>query len=207
MILDASNMEATSKTAVQTTLVLYTAVDHLHRGGAGIGITQHAECTTVRHSKKHRLPAREAKYSICGQDFQKKNIKTAPRAEMLAMQHALGLARSTIKEGIPRGFNLQWIKLFSEAWYVVQLVNHHRERGPKSLSEVTSTNDREMIKRVLSAIKKVSRLGLDITISVAEKGDRAGAKVRTLARQKGCKSRRSRHRMILARRVSRSAEN
>ncbi|KAI6083555.1 hypothetical protein F4821DRAFT_244573, partial [Hypoxylon rubiginosum] len=120
---------------------------------------------------------------------------------MLTMLHALGLARTTIKRGFPRGVQLQGVTVYSESARDVLRVNHHIEQGPDSLQDVKSANDRKMIGKVLAAVRKLSRPGLHVSISVTGNGgdiDPAGKKARTLARQKGRKACRSRHRLRLA---------
>lgn len=76
---------------------------------------------------------------------------------------------------------------------VVDLVNFHRDHGPESLERVISTNDRSMIKRLLTGILALSRRGVDAAI--AEDGQESSSKetikAKTMARKKGRKACRS----------------
>ncbi|KAL9043251.1 MAG: hypothetical protein Q9214_003556 [Letrouitia sp. 1 TL-2023] len=201
ILLIATMMKARPKT-VQIVLKSNTAVDHLHQQGVGIGVVQHAECATTGVNQNHLVPAQDRKYGIPAERFMVDNVKTTTRAQMLALLHALGLARVTIKRGSPRCVRFQSVVVFSESSKVVQLVNHHIEHGPDSLQDVTSTNDRKMIKSVLAAVQRLSRHGLHVSIRVSSRGDRTGEKARKFARQKGRKACKSRHQLWLAQNIS-----
>ncbi|KAI4166371.1 MAG: hypothetical protein LQ342_000261 [Letrouitia transgressa] len=194
-------MQARPKT-VQIILKSNTAVDHLHRQGVGIGVVQHAECATTCVNQNHLVRAQDRKYGIPAKRFMVDNVKTATRAQILALLHALALARATVKQGSPRCVQFQSVVVFSESSKVVQLVNHHMEHGPDRLEDVTSTNDRKMIKKVLTAVQRLSHHGPNVSISVSSRGDKTGEKARKLARQKGRKACKSRHRLRLAQNIS-----
>ena len=101
----------------------------------------------------------------------------------------------------------QSIVVFSKSSNAVRLINQHIEQGPDSLRDVRSANDRKMIKRVLSAVQKLSRRsGLHTSIRVTNTGSIAGGKAQKLARQKGRKACKSRRRLWLAQNISPSQE-
>lgn len=135
-------------------------MDYLHRSGVCIGVVQHVECATTGTTQNHLVPSQDHKYDITGQNPSVDNVKTATRAHLLVLQHALELAHSTIKRGSPRGVRLQSVMVSSESSKSVQLVDYHIEQGPDSPQDVKSANDREMIRSVLLAVQKLSYLGL-----------------------------------------------
>ena len=178
---------------VQLVLVLHTAVDYLYGQGAGIGIVQRAECATTGITKNHLLPSEERKYGVTRGKLGVENIKTAGRAQMLALLHALCLARATVKRGYPKTTQLQKVTVFSDSPKIVQSINHHAKYAPDSLQDVKSTNDRSLIQKVIAGIRRLSRRGLEVAISVSSDKDNAAKRARTMARQRGrkaCKSRR-----------------
>lgn len=92
------------------------------------------------------------------------NVQTAVRAQILAMQKALDFARTTITQRLPLGVRLQDITVRLQTPEVVQFINHHRAFGPDSIQEVTNMKDREMVEQVLTAVRNMTRDGLDISI-------------------------------------------
>jgi hypothetical protein len=95
----------------------------------------------------------------------------------------------------------------------LETVNHHIQNAPKSLKQVRRMNDWLMIERVVKAVKKkLFRRGVNISITVSDVNDttvararararasaRASARARTLARQRGSKACKSRHRRVRA---------
>ena len=204
----AAMMETNTNPAQQAQIILtlHTAVDYLHRSGVGIGLVQQAQCATTGVTQNHLVPARDRKYGITRQNFGVNNVKTGTRAQMLALLHALGLARSTIKSGPRKDVCFQSIVVFSDSSNAVQLINEHIELGPDSLRYVKSANDRKMIKRVLSAVQKLSRRGLHTSIRVTSTASIAGGEAQKLARQKGRKACKSRRRLWLAQNISLSED-
>lgn len=183
---------------IQLVLVFHTAVDYLYRQGAGIGVVQQAECATTGVIKNQLIPGQERKYGITRENLVVQNIKTAGRAQMLALVHALGLAHGTIKRGCPKAVQIKKVTVFSDSPKVVHTINQHIKYAPDRLRDVASTNDRSMIKRVIARVRRLSRRGLEVAIAVSSGKDKAGEKVRTMARQRGRKSCGSRRRLLLA---------
>ena len=175
----------------QLDLVLHTAVDHKHLQGAGIGVVQRAECPSTGTLKNDRIPGQELKYSYSRQELVTNNIKTATRAHMLAMLHALGLASRTVQARRQSGW-IRKIIIYSNLHSAVQAVNHHITQNIDSLQDVASTSDRSLIKKVVTKVRKLSRVGLEVAILASCEKDKGGERARTLARQKGGKSRKSR---------------
>nr|POF03892.1 hypothetical protein CFP56_21648 [Quercus suber] len=64
----------------------------------------------------------------------------------------------------------------------------HIQDAPESLKHVTKTNDVLVIKRVIRAVKKLSRHGVRVSIATADEYDMIMKKARTMARQKGSKA-------------------
>lgn len=124
-------------------------MDHIHLRGAGIAVVQRAECPSAGALKNDRIPGQELKYSYSRQELVTNNIKTATRAHMLAMIHALGLASRTAKALCQSGL-VRKIVIFSELPSAVQAVNHHITHNTDSLQHVASTNDRALIKKVVT---------------------------------------------------------
>ena len=108
---------------IQFVLVLHTVVDYLYRQGAGMGIVQRAECATTGIINNHLIPGQERKYDIARENLVVENFKTAGRAQMLALVHALGLAHGTIKRGCPNAVQPQRVTVFSDSLKVVQTIN------------------------------------------------------------------------------------
>jgi len=74
---------------------------------------------------------------------------------------------------------------------VVELIEHHRTRGPKSLEFVVSTENRSLLRIILAIIKQLSRYNVqDLFLEDRAEGnvlDAARAKIMTLQRKKkGC---------------------
>ncbi|KAJ9606195.1 hypothetical protein H2200_009156, partial [Cladophialophora chaetospira] len=190
-------MEMQSK-PIYLALILHTSVDHLHRQGAGIGVVQRVECAMTGITKSQLIPSQQRKYSFTREKLVVDNVKTAGRAEMLAVVHALGLARATMKRGCPKTAQVQRVNVFSDSLKAVQTINYHLKHGLESLDGVKSTNDGSMIKRVVTKVRELSRLGLEVAVAMSDGKDKAEAKARTIARQKGRKACKSRHRLRLA---------
>ncbi|KAL9088904.1 MAG: hypothetical protein Q9165_005961 [Trypethelium subeluteriae] len=184
--------ENRSKTP-QVVLALHIAVDCVYRQGAGIGIVQRAECAATGTIKRQPILDQERKYGFSREDLAVENIKTHARAHIIALVHALGLARGTIKRRSSLATKVQKVAVYSDSLKVVELINHHIKHAPASLANVKSTNDRSMIKRVIIAAQKLSRQGLEVLIAGSSGNGKGWARARILARQKGrqaCKSRR-----------------
>jgi hypothetical protein len=184
-------------------LILHAEVSYVSGQGLGIGIVQQAELVVEDGARKPRAgisvsPTKEKKYSIKGEFFTAKNVETKERAYMLALQHALGMAKSVIKKnGTKEGSNVAEVKIAIPSPAVVETVNYHIQNSPESLKHVKKMNDRVMIERVVRSVKKVFRRGVNVSISLADGHDTKVARAKTLARQKGskaCKSRRQRNR-------------
>ena len=112
---------------------------------------------------------------------------------MLAVVYALGLARGTIKRGCSKAAQIRQVTVFSDLLKAVQTINYHIKHAPESLQNVASTNDSSMIKRVITRVRELSRLGLEVAVATSSGKDKAEGKARTIARQNGrkaCKSRR-----------------
>jgi predicted MarR family transcription regulator len=184
--------------AIQLVLVLHTAVDYVYAQGVGISLVQRAECATTGIIKNDIIQTEERKYSIKRENFTVENIKTPNRALMLALLHALGLARGTIKRHCSKTVQLQEVTIHSSSPAIIQIVNHHIKHAPKSLEDVASTNDRSMIKRVVAGVRKLSHYGLKVSIAVFGTEDETGKTAWTMARQRGRKACRSRLQLRLA---------
>ena len=191
-------MDETILKPVPLVLVVHTAVDYLRRQGAGVGIVQQAKCLATDTINHQLIPDQERKYGIKGENLAVENVKTAERAEMLALLHALGLARGTVKRSSQRAVELKRVAVFSESLEVVGKINHHLKYAPHSLQDVASANDRAIIKRVIAGVRKLSRHGLEVTIATSSENSKARDRARTLARQKGRQACKSRRRLQLA---------
>jgi ribonuclease HI len=177
-------------------LILHAEVDYVHKQGLGIGIIQQAERVVEAGARKPRAgsvsPTKEKKYSIKGELFTAENVKTKERSYMLALLHALGMAYSTIKKnGTNEGSNVEDVKIATSSPAVVETVNHHIQNSSESLEYVANMNDRVMIERVVRAVKKVFRRGVNVSITLADGHDTTVARARanTLARQRGRRQR------------------
>ncbi len=193
-LLDFAMVETRSRSD-QLDLVLHTAVDYLHRRYAGISVVQRAECVNTSAFKNDRIPGRELKYSYSRDDLVTKNIKTAKRAQMLAIIHALGLAYGTVKRLQPNTLPLRKVVLLSESPSAVHTVKHYIHQDPSCLKDIASANDRLLIEGIVARVRNLSRRGLEVAISVYTGADRASKRARTLARQKGRKASKSRRRL------------
>lgn len=186
-----SHLRPTTPVAPGLSLILHTAIDFVHLQGIGIGIIQRAPTGAARNN---RIPIEKRKYSVKRGQFSTENVKTRKRAYMFAFLHAMGLARGTIRRRRTTTLRFQKVTVLCDSLAVVDLVNFHRDHGPESLEGVKSANDREMIKRVLTGIRELSRRGVEVVI--AEDGEegssKEGMKAKTMARQRGRKACRSR---------------
>lgn len=144
-----SHLRHATPVAPRLSLVLHTAVDFVPLQGIGIGIFQRAPTGAARNNI---IPIEKRKYSVKRSQFSSENVKTRERAYMFAILHAMGLARGTIKRRCTTTLRIQKVMVLCGSSTVVDLVNFHRDHGPKSLERVISTNDRSMIKRVLIGI-------------------------------------------------------
>jgi len=108
-------------------------VDYLYRQGAGIGVVQSAECATTGIIKNQLILSQERQYGITRENLTVENVKTAGRAQMLALVHALGLAHGMIKRGCPNAAQVQQVTVFSDSLKAVQTINYHIKHAPESL--------------------------------------------------------------------------
>ena len=166
------------------TLTIHTAVDFVRAQGVGIGLVQ---CATPTGRSEER------KYGFKRSQLACENVKTPERANMLALLHALGLARTTIKR---LGVHVQTLTVFCSSSNVCDIINHYLECSLIELEHVVSTNDRAMIRRVVVSVRELERRGVEVRIvhSVSFQVSEEAARVRTLARQNGSKACRSRRR-------------
>lgn len=176
------NMVEKRPKPIQLTLVLHTAVDYLYHQGAGIGILQRAQCTKTGIIKNQILPVQQRKYGIKSEKFVVENIETSGRAQMLALMHALGLAYGTIKRGCPKAVQVKRVTVFSDSPKVVRTINYHIKHRLESFPNIASTNDYLVIKRVITKVRRLSSLGLEVAIVVFNGKDKAEGKARTIAR-------------------------
>ncbi len=155
-------------------LVLHTAVDHFLGQGAGIGVVLRAESTTTC-IKDPRIAPQERKYGFTRKSLVLENVKTVARVQMLAILHALGLAKSVIKGRCSntKVDDVTNVDVIGDSRWVVEKVNHHLKLGVESLEEVASTNDRSMIGRIVVAVRKMSRRGVEVSIAVHQSEDRS----------------------------------
>lgn len=186
-----SHLRHTTPVAPRLSLVLHTAIDFVPLQGIGIGIVQRAPTGAARNNI---IPIEKRKYSVKRCQFSVENVKTRERAYMFAILHAMGLARGTIKRRCTTTLRIQKVMVLCGSSTVVDLVNFHRDHGPESLERVISTNDRSMVKRVLTGIRELSRRGVDVAITEdgQESSSKETIKAKTMARQKGRKACRSR---------------
>ena len=188
-----ASMDKNSLKSVQLVLALHAAVDFVHCQGAGVGIVQRAECAATGIIKMQLIPDQERKYGFSREKLVVENIKTPARAYMLAVVRALNLAKGTIKRHSSKAARVQKVTVYSNSPKVVETINHHIKHAPTSLNNVTSTNDRLMIKRVVTGARKLSRQGLEISIVGSSGECKRWERARKLAMQKGrqaCRSRR-----------------
>jgi hypothetical protein len=166
-----SHLGHTTPVAPQLSLVLHTAVDFVPCQGTGIGIVQRAPTGAARNNI---IPIEKRKYSVKRSQFSAENVKTRDRAYMFAILHAMGLARGTIRRRSTTTLWIQKVMVLCDSSTVVDLVNYHRDHGPESLEDVRGTNDRSMIRRVLTGLRELSRRGVDVAI--AEDGQESSSK-------------------------------
>jgi hypothetical protein len=179
-------MPESTPTLQRHALNLYTAVDFVRAQGVGIGIVQHATPSTG---------IVERKVGITRDHFTRENVKTPRRAHMLAILHALGLARGTVKR---HGIQVQKVTVFCNEATACRQITWYISHGVKALEEdVASANDRAMIKRVVVAVRELTKRGIDISVALAEaeNENKEAAKAKRLARQKGRKACQSRRRV------------
>jgi len=124
---------------------------------------------------------KKRKYSVKRSQFTAENVKTPKRACMFAVILEMGLARGTIKRRCTTTLNIHKVTVLCDSSAVVELVKFHRDSGPKSLDNVTSTNDRATVKRVLVGIRELSRRGVDV--SSLRKGWKVTARKQRMRRQ------------------------
>lgn len=178
---------------------LYTAVDYLYGQGAGIGIVLRAENTSrTTGMKGPTIPTQERNFSVTREQLGPENVKTAGRAEMLALVHALGLAYGTIRRLRTRVDRPQEVTVLCRSPKVVQTVNYHVKHASDSFREVASANDRSMIKRVVTSVRRLSRRGLQVSIALSCGDNEPGERAQTMARQRGRKACKSRRQLQLA---------
>jgi hypothetical protein len=173
-------------TSQRHALNLHTAVDFVRAQGVGIGIVQHATPSTG---------IVERKLGITRDHFTRENVKTPRRAHMLTILHALGLARGTVKR---HGIQVQKVTVFCNEATVCRQITWYISHGVKALEEdVASANDRAMIKRVVVAVRELTKRGIEISVVLAEaeNENKEAAKTKRLARQKGRKACQSRRRV------------
>ncbi|KAI9677943.1 MAG: hypothetical protein M1822_008051 [Bathelium mastoideum] len=186
-------MDENSLESFQLVLALHTVVDYINRQGAGLGIVQQAEYAATDIFEKQLIPDQELKYGFNAEKLVFENIRSPARAHMLALVHALGLAKRTIKRYSLQTTKVQKIQVYSDSSEVVQTVNHHISHAPTSLANVTSTYDRLMVRRVVTKAQQLSRQGFKVYITDSGEKSKGWERARVIARQKGrqaCKSRR-----------------
>jgi ribonuclease HI len=125
-------------------------VSYIGGEGIGIGVVQRTESYApgARFTRDHVVPTQERKYSIRREKITIHNVETSERAHMLAVSHALRLARRTIKA--PYGtVQLNKITVFSNSEDTVRSINGHNGNSFETLNDIKSLKDRKMIKKVL----------------------------------------------------------
>ncbi|KAK4503076.1 hypothetical protein PRZ48_006503 [Zasmidium cellare] len=183
---------------LQATLQISIAVDFVHSQGVGIGITQKATTPTARVDTGciQATTTEEINLGIPRERMATEGIKTALNARLLAILHALGLARRTIrKQGVRSKPQIRRVELVCDSEKVVEMVKHHVEHAPESYEGVKG---RKLVKKVVAGVERLSRWGLRVSLVVAGRNgrDKIAARARTLARQKGSKACRDRRRHL-----------
>lgn len=190
-------MDESISKPTQLALVLHAAVDYVYGQGAGLGIVQRAECATSGIIKSHLIPSQERSYGLTREKLTLENAKTVERAQMLVLVHALGLAYGSCKRCPLKSICFQKVVIFLDSPRVVEKINHRINQASDSFQDITSTNDRSMLMRVINGVQRLSRNGLEVTITVPSKKENSGERARTIARQKGRKACKSRRRLRL----------
>ncbi|KAI5358712.1 hypothetical protein Slin14017_G109950 [Septoria linicola] len=148
----------------------------------------------------------ERKYGIKRKNYRAENVKTLERAYMLALLHALGLAYSAHTKTGNELAQLHEVKVIITASEVVRTVNVHIPDFPPTSQFVEEMNDKSMIKRVVDSVTRLSRRDVQVSIAAVDGQDKALARARTLAKQKGSKACRSRQ-MLRGRREEIETDN
>lgn len=90
---------------------------------------------------------------------------------MLDMLHGMGLALSTIERKDLSAEQISDIQLVCNSPSLTRSLKGHIMNGPTSLGDLTSTNDRLMVKRVLANVRKLTRRGFRVTLTAASGED------------------------------------
>ena len=146
--------------------ILKPAVDHIGKQGAGIGIVLEIESRAGSATTAHGMAA-ERKFGFTKEGLVAQNIQGAQRAQMLAISHALGLAKSIIKRGLPeiRIGELRKVTVLVQYAQVAESISDHVLRSSDGLEDIEGVHDRVMMKRVLNGIRKVACRGVQVDIA------------------------------------------
>lgn len=86
---------------------------------------------------------------------------------MLALIHALDLARQSITQNRSKTIPIQKATIYCSSQSVVHRVNFYINHSSEALQNVTSAEDQALIKSVIRGVKKLSRHSHEVSISFA----------------------------------------
>jgi hypothetical protein len=177
---------------------LHTAVDHVGGQGAGIGVIM-ASRVTLQDGRTVDLPGVDRSYGITREQLAVQEIKTATRAHVHAMSHALGLATNMIKLIDPINNPMMAFKVtvLVDSTRMVENINLHVSRGCDNLAGVRRDRDRTMIKQVVDAVGYLTGRSVEVELAAyagrGEQDERERARAMSSRKRiDACKSRRER---------------
>ena len=179
----------------------YVAVSYVRNEGAGVGIVQQARHPEpYARTVDHRIPNKEYVYGWTQKNFAAQGIETHQRCHMRSLVYALSNLHDLYKESknckMP-----QKVNIYSKSSDVVKVIARHREPGSKCLRRPLDQDDRRLLEKVLRGIRRLHKIGPEISIVQTKSADPAAIKAVTLSRRRGrkaCASRRKHHQRLQA---------
>ena len=167
-------------------LLLHTAVRYTKDSSAGIAITQHTSCaSTGRASPEHLLRSeRKCKIGFTRSKLSLSNTNTAKRAHLLALTHALDLARKVVERdsGALKTSQVRKVVVFCESRRVVNQIERYINDASGAIVKGMCREHRPFVESVLVGIRKFLRYDLELDISFTDGKNRAMWKAREVAR-------------------------
>lgn len=154
-------------------LIVHISVDYVRGAGVGIGIYQQAKCAATQAVASSSGPEPTAhKIKITNGALERQHADNGRSTDMLALRHAIALARGTVKEKWPRDVRLSAIRFrISSAGGVkrkrsiVPSITEHVERWSGNLDSFASkTKDA----RYCAETWKTGRLVLDLRAEIED---------------------------------------
>ena len=166
----------------------HVAVSYVENEGAGVGIVQQARRPEpCAGTVDHRIPNEEYVYRWTQKNFAAQGIETHKRCHLRSLVYALSNLHDLYKGSknckMPRK-----VMIYSKSSDVVKIIARHRRPGSECLRRPLDQDDRRLLEKVLRGIRRLLKMGPEISIVQTKSADPATTKAVTLSRRRGRKA-------------------